>query len=96
MISKKDIKEMAELSMLKFTDEEVDILEERLRRSLDRMEVLKSLDVENVEALYQIHEDIEEFREDSLEEDYLLSKEEVLQNTSEQQYGYFKLLNIMD
>ena len=46
MISKKDIKEMAELSMLKFTDEEVDILEERLRRSLDRMEVLKSLDVE--------------------------------------------------
>ena len=96
MISKKDIKEMAELSMLKFTDEEVDILEERLRRSLDRMEVLKSLDVENVEAPYQIHEDIEEFREDSLEEDYLLSKEEVLQNTSEQQYGYFKLLNIMD
>lgn len=96
MVSKDDIRKMSNFSMLKFNDEEMEKLEAKLNESLNRVKILEEVDTENIENLYQINDDIEEFRKDQLEEEYVLSREEALKNAKEKQYGYFKLLNIMD
>ncbi len=96
MISKDDIRKMASFSMLKFDDGDIESLEEKLNESLNRVAILQEVPTENVENLYQINDDIKGFRSDQVEENYMLTREEVLENTKEQQYGYFKLLNIMD
>lgn len=96
MISKDDIKKVADFAMLNFDDGELEALEIKLNESLNRIKLLEEVDTENVEPLFQIQDNIKQFREDRIEEEYILSREEVLKNTKEQQYGYFKLLNIMD
>ncbi len=96
MISKEDIKKVADLSMINLSEQDIKCMEEKLVESIQRVEILGQANTDGVEPLLQVHEPIEEFRKDLVEVDYILDREEVLVNTKEQQYGYFKLLNIMD
>lgn len=94
MISKEEIEYLSDLAKLKFSEEEKEKLKDDFSKVLNSMGDLNRIDTENVEPLYQVYDYKQVLREDVIGES--LSREEVLQNTVEKQYGYFKLLNIMD
>lgn len=94
MISKEQVKHIASLAKLRFTEDEIDEFTNKFSEVLNYIEKLNEIDTENVYPTYQVFEYNQVLREDIVKEG--LSKDEVLQNTVEKQYGYFKLLNIMD
>lgn len=94
MISKEQVKYMASLAKLEIPEDELDEFTNKLSDVLSYVEILNEVDTKNIEPLYQVYDYKQVFREDIVEEG--MSREEVLQNTVEKQYGYFKLLNIMD
>lgn len=94
MISKEEIEYLSDLAKLKFSEEEKEKLKDDFSKVLNSMRDLNKIDTENVDPLHQVYNYKQVLREDVIGES--LSREEVLQNTVEKQYGYFKLLNIMD
>lgn len=94
MIKKEDVKYIADLAKLKFSDEELDDYTERLSEIVDYVELLNEVDTENVKPTYEVNEHIQKLREDVVEEG--LTREEVLKNSIEDQYGYFKILRIVE
>lgn len=94
MISKEEIKEMAELAKLRLSDEELDDYREKLSGVINYIGLLNEVNIENVEPTYGINEHIQHLREDVPKEG--LTREEVLQNSIEDQYGYFKILRIVE
>lgn len=94
MVSKEDVKYIAELCKLKFSEEELEEFTAEFCRIIGFVELLKEVDTEGVEATYHVSPKIQPLREDKIEPS--LSREKVLQNAPEEQYGYFKLPRIMD
>lgn len=94
MISKEEVKHIASLAKLKFSEEEIDEFTDKFSEVLSYVEKLNEVDTENVEPTYQVYDYIQVLREDIVKEG--LSREEILQNTIEEQYGYFKLLKIVE
>lgn len=94
MIKKEDVKYMADLAKLKFSDEELDDYTEKLSEIVAYVELLNEVDTEDVEPTYEVNEHIQKLREDLVEEG--LTREEVLKNSIEDQYGYFKILRIVE
>ena len=94
MISKEKIEQMAGLAKLKISKDEINEFSNKFSQVLEYIDKLHEVNTDNIEPLYQVYDYKQVLREDTVEEG--LSREEVLQNTVEKQYGYFKLLNIMD
>lgn len=94
MINKEQVEHISALAKLKFSEKETVEFINEFSTILNYHQGLKEVNVDNVEALYQVYDYNQVLREDIVDEG--LSREEVLQNTVEKQYGYFKLLNIMD
>lgn len=94
MIDRDLVKHMAEISKLSFSDEEIGTFTEKFASVVKLAEQLNELDVDSVEATYGVNAHTQKFREDEVEEG--LSQEEVLQNAPEEQYGYFKILKIVE
>ena len=94
MTSKEQIEHMAEICKLKFSEEEVEEFTEKFSGIVKYVEKINELDLEGVEPTYGVNTHIQIFREDVVEEG--LSKEEILQNAPEKQYGYFKILKIVE
>lgn len=94
MITKEQVKHIANLAKLKFSEDELEGFTEKFSDILDYVEKLDAVNTEDVAPTFQVNDHIQELREDIVKEG--LSRDEVLQNTVEKQYGYFKLFNIMD
>lgn len=94
MINKDQVEKMAEISKLEFPENELDEVREKLSRVLDNMEILKQVDLEGLEPTYHVNTHSQHFREDQVKES--LTREEVVANTKEEQYGYFKLFKIVE
>lgn len=94
MISKEQVEYITSLAKLKIEDDKLDEFTNNISEVLKYLEILDGVDTKDIEPLYQVYDYKEVFREDIVEEG--LTREEVLENTVEKQYGYFKLLNIMD
>lgn len=94
MISREDVKHMADLAKLKFSEKELDDFTGKFSEILSYVEQLNEVDTENVEPTYQANEHYQTLREDVSKEG--LTKEEVLENSPETQYGYFKVLRIVE
>ncbi|WP_353093230.1 Asp-tRNA(Asn)/Glu-tRNA(Gln) amidotransferase subunit GatC [Tissierella praeacuta] len=96
MITKEQVEHIANLARLKFSEEEIDEFTNKFAEVLEYIETLNEVDTENVEPTYQVNNHIQVLREDIVEEGEGLTREEVLQNAIEEQYGYFKLLRIVE
>ena len=94
MISKGEIINAMDMAKIKLTDLEIEELEGELSRVLDYIKNIEDIDLEGVEPRYTITDHSEVLREDIIMES--LDVKDVLSNTVEKQYGFFKLLNIMD
>lgn len=94
MISKDQVEHMAEICKLKFSEEEIEDFTKKFSSVVEYVEKLDELDIEGVEPTYQVNSHTQKFREDTVKEG--LTREEVLQNAPEEQYGYFKILKIVE
>lgn len=94
MIDKELVEHMAEISKLSFMEDEIEAFTGKLGEILEYVDKLNELELDGVEPTYQVNEHIQPFREDRVEEG--LSREEVLKNAPEEQYGYFKILRIVE
>lgn len=94
MIDKKEIEYLADLCKINLTEEETVGFEKDLNLLLDEVESIKEVDTEGVEITYNVNRMKNDLREEKVWES--LSREEVLKNTSEEQYGYFKILKVVE
>lgn len=85
---------MASLSKLSFNDSETETLSKDLNEIISFIDKIKEVDTEGVEPTYQVNQNDSPVREDKVWES--LPQEEVIKNTVEEQYGYFKILKVVD
>ena len=94
MIDKKEVENLADLCKINLSEEEVLSFEKSLNKSLDEVEGIKDVNTDNVDITYNVNDMKNPLREEEVWES--LPREEVIKNTSEEQYGYFKILKVMD
>lgn len=94
MINKDTVLEMAELAKLSISEAELDRYVDNLNQMIEVVDKIKEVDTEDLEPNYNVNNLINPLREDEIKES--LPREEVLKNTNEEQYGYFKILKVMD
>ena len=94
MIDKKEIQDLADLCKLNLTEQEVLQLQEELKTLVDGLEEMKAIDTSGIEITYNVNDAKNLLRKEEVWES--LSREEVLKNTQEEQYGYFKILKVVD
>ncbi|NLC03437.1 MAG: Asp-tRNA(Asn)/Glu-tRNA(Gln) amidotransferase subunit GatC [Tissierellia bacterium] len=93
MITRAEMNNLAD--MAKFSlDEEIGELQMEISEVLEFVSKIKDVDTEGVDPTEQLETGNHPLREDVVGES--LSHEDVVANTKEDQYGYFKILNIMD
>lgn len=94
MISKEDVTQIAALCRLSFDDVKSDGFIKEFEKILSLVENIKEADTDGVEPTYQVNNYKNPFIEDEVKES--LPQNEVLKNTVEEKYGYFKILRIVD
>lgn len=94
MITKDEVMHIADIAMLNFSEKDIDVFTEKFSQVLSFVETISEVDTENVEPTYQINDDAGALKD--YEENQVLTRDEVLQNTVEHQYGYFKILKVVE
>lgn len=94
MITKDDVLHIANIAMLKFPEEEIDVFTEKFAQVISFVDKIKEVDTDNVEPTFQVNDEAGFLKD--YEGSETLSREEVLQNTEEQQYGYFKIIRVVE
>jgi aspartyl-tRNA(Asn)/glutamyl-tRNA(Gln) amidotransferase subunit C len=87
MIDKETVLNVAKLSRLELTEEEVEIFSKQLGDIIGFVEKLNELDTENVPPFYELINTETPMREDIPEES--LSNEEALKNAPQKDKGFF-------
>jgi aspartyl-tRNA(Asn)/glutamyl-tRNA(Gln) amidotransferase subunit C len=94
VIDEKRVMELASLAKFRIEEEKTDEFKGYLNVMIDNLKEIKDLDLENIEINYHVNGDINALAEDEIKES--LPREEVIKNTVESQYGYFKILKVVD
>lgn len=90
----KVIEKLSALSKLKFSEKETELISEDLSKMLDFINKLKEVNTDGVEPLIHINEEINNWREDQLDE--MLSQTEALENSPSKDGTYFKIPKVLD
>ncbi|QGA80298.1 Asp-tRNA(Asn)/Glu-tRNA(Gln) amidotransferase subunit GatC [Candidatus Nanohalobium constans] len=88
MVDTEEVKQVAENARIKISDEEAEDFTEDFQEILGMFETLDQVDTEDVEPSFHPVETESKQREDQKEE--TLEKEDVFQNTENEEDGYFK------
>lgn len=93
-MNKEDIRHIAEIAQIDFTDEELDKFAPTFDENIKLVNKIKEIDTEGVEEVFQVNGTEKNIREDKIGES--LSQEEALENAATKKYGYFKLIKFVD
>lgn len=93
MVSKDEVVNVANMAKLKFNDEEIDLFTKRFTEMVELADKIMEVDTEGVEPTLNIN-GAGHFKD--YNEVETLDREEVLKNTTENQYGYFKILKVVE
>lgn len=94
MITREQIISIAKSSKLSFTEEELDGFTEKFDQAIGFLEKINEVDTENIEPTFTVNDEDGIMKEDGTSQ--TLTREEVLENTVESQYGYFKILKVVE
>ena len=94
MITKEDVIKVANISKLKFTEDELQEFTLKFDQVIGFFEKIEKIDTKGVEPTYTINDDEGIMKENG--ESQTLTKDEVLQNAHHTQYGYFKILKVVE
>ena len=93
-VSKKDVKYIADLARLEFTERETESLAEDMNQILDYMDQLNELDTEHVEPLRHVIELNQDLREDKQTKP--LDHDDALKNAPDADSDYFRVPKVID
>lgn len=94
MITKDQVVHIASIAKLSFSDEELDGFTEKFDQVIGFVQKIKEVDTENVEPTFGINDEDGFMKENG--ESQTLTRDEVLKNAHETQYGYFKILKVVE
>ena len=92
-VTKKDVEKIAELSRLKFSEEELENFTPQMNEILSYMDKLNELDTENIKPLSHPVEQTNVFREDELKPS--ISTEDALKNAPVKDEHHFKVPKVI-
>lgn len=93
VVTKKEVEKIAELALLKFSDEELDNLTPQMNEILSFMEKLNEIDTEKVKPLSHPVEQVNVFRNDNLKTS--ISTEEALKNAPDKDENHFRIPKVI-
>lgn len=93
-MNKDYVLEIANLCKISFGEDELDSFIGDFEKVLKFVDNIKTVDTENVEPTYHVNQ-YESYMRDDIVKVGLTSKEATM-NTKEEQYGYFKVLKIVE
>ncbi|MCQ2979347.1 MAG: Asp-tRNA(Asn)/Glu-tRNA(Gln) amidotransferase subunit GatC [Clostridia bacterium] len=94
MISKEEVIKLAKLSRLAYTDEEIDKYQTELNSIVGYAERINSIDVSSVKPSATISDMTNVLREDEVKPS--LTREEVLANAKDKEYGCFYVTKVVE
>lgn len=93
-VTKEQVQKIADVARLDINDEETEVLVKQLSDMLDYADVLKELDAEGIEPLYQVHEHTNVTRKD--EPRQWITQEEAFKNTAVHKDNQFQVPSILE
>lgn len=93
-VTKEDVKYVADLARLQFTENETERLAGEMSKILDYMETLNEIDTSDVEPLEHVIELEYRFRKDEAKEP--LSHEDALKNAPDADSDYFRVPRVIE
>ncbi|MDU5805932.1 MAG: Asp-tRNA(Asn)/Glu-tRNA(Gln) amidotransferase subunit GatC [Peptoniphilus harei] len=93
-MNKEDIRHIANIAQIDFTDEELDKFAPSFEENIELVNKIKEIDTDGVEMVFQVNGTENNIREDKTGES--LSQEEALENATTKKYGYFKLIKFVE
>jgi aspartyl-tRNA(Asn)/glutamyl-tRNA(Gln) amidotransferase subunit C len=92
-VTKNDVKKIAELARLEFTESELENYTTEMNKMLDYVDKLNELNTENVEPLSHPIENTNVFREDEVKKS--TNREEALKNAPDKSSEHFKVPKVI-
>ena len=92
-VTKKDVKKIAELARLEFTESDLESYTTEMNKMLDYVDKLNELDTENVQPLSHPIENTNVFRKDEVKES--TEREDALKNAPDKSSEYFKVPKVI-
>lgn len=93
-MNKEDIRHIANIAQIDFTDEELDKFAPSFDENIKLVNKIKEIDTDGVEMVFQVNGTENNIREDKTGES--LTQEEALENAATKKYGYFKLIKFVE
>ncbi len=93
-MNKEDIRHIANIAQIDFTDEELDKFAPSFDENIELVNKIKEIDTDGVEMVFQVNGTENNIREDKTGES--LTQEEALENAATKKYGYFKLKKFVE
>lgn len=93
-VTKEQVEKIADVARLDINEEETEVLVQQLNDMLNYADVLKDLDTDGVEPLYQVHEHTNVLRKD--EPRQWITQEDALKNASVHKNGQFQVPSILE
>ncbi|WP_282924882.1 Asp-tRNA(Asn)/Glu-tRNA(Gln) amidotransferase subunit GatC [Peptoniphilus genitalis] len=93
-MNKEDIRHIADIAQIDFTDEELDKFAPSFDENIELVNKIKEIDTDGVEMVFQVNGTENNIREDKTGES--LTQEEALENAATKKYGYFKLIKFVE
>ena len=92
-ISRKEVRHIAKLAKLRFTEAEEEVLAHDMSRILDYMGTLNQLDTADIEPVTHVHDLTHAVRADSVQE--RIKHEEALSNAPDTDGDYFRVPKVI-
>lgn len=93
MVNKDEVIYLADMAKLKFEDYEIDLFTDKFIEMVELAKTIMEVDTEGVEPTISINSSGHFKNYDDSE---TLPRDQVLKNTVEEQYGYFKILKVVE
>jgi aspartyl-tRNA(Asn)/glutamyl-tRNA(Gln) amidotransferase subunit C len=92
-LDNKKLKELAHLARLEFSDEELIVIGNDLKKIIEFCDQLKSVDTEGIDPLIYLSDEINVLRDDQIKQG--LKKEEALKKAPASNSDYFKVPKVI-
>ncbi|MDQ0508963.1 Glutamyl-tRNA(Gln) amidotransferase subunit C [Aedoeadaptatus ivorii] len=92
-MNREDIQHIAKISMLRFTDEELDGFAEHFTETMDLIDSIKQSPI-HCDPTFHTNDLPNRLREDTIRPS--LDREAATQNTATEKYGYFEIIKFVE
>ncbi|GMQ81443.1 MAG: Asp-tRNA(Asn)/Glu-tRNA(Gln) amidotransferase subunit GatC [Rhodothermia bacterium] len=90
----KEVRRVAELARLRFTEEELNRMARELEKMLAYVRKLEEVDISDVEPMSHVHNDAGRLREDEVER--RINRDEALSNAPESDGKFFRVPKVIE